>query len=343
MDSRPPPPVPPRHDPQSGPSTPSQNGAGGAPLVPLNSRPTSIAASPGPSQSPALLEHGPSRSTYHSQATSSNLAASRPVPVQSSYPGQHTSAPQLPSQYSQDTSAGSSSYTRPTVQLPTPNFTSLPQPASPWSSQPSAPPMWPPQDWNYPSQSLPPSQFPVPPIQAPYGYPSGYGESIAFPEAMRPAGPADYGFTIPQATAILEPQQFNPGPPPPLQPRPHNTLPELTLLPPQPRPSSTRLSPPPTHPTSNRLSPRPGDFPPPPTRVHSSASPSPPQAPGQDLPARARSLARGMADKALSSSSGSESGSGYTGGDTTRRESIMKRGLGSVSAAGSKVFGKFTK
>ena len=39
-----------------------------------------------------------------------------------------------------------------------------------------------------------------------------------------------------------------------------------------------------------------------------------------------------MADKALSSSSGSESGSGNTGGDTTRRESIMKRGLGSVSA-----------
>lgn len=39
-----------------------------------------------------------------------------------------------------------------------------------------------------------------------------------------------------------------------------------------------------------------------------------------------------MADKVLSSGSGSVSGSRNTGGDTTRRESIMKRGLGSVSA-----------
>ncbi|KAH9177122.1 hypothetical protein EDB89DRAFT_2205217 [Lactarius sanguifluus] len=339
-DSRPPPPVPLRHDPQSGPSTPSQNDTGTAPPVPLSSRPTSTAASPGPSQLPSRLGHGPSQSAYHSQAASSNLAASRPVPVQSFYPGQHASAPQPPSQYSQDTS----SYTRPTVQLPTPNFTPLPQPASPWSSQPPTSPVWPPQDsWNHTSQSLPPSRFPVPPTQASYGYPSGYGEPIAFPEVMRPMGPADYGFTMPQVTPILESQQFNPGPPPPLEPRPHSTLPEPTLQLPQPRPGSTRLTPPPTHPTSNRLSPRPGDFPPPPTRVHPNVSPSPPQALGQDLPARALSLARGAADKAMSSSSGSESGSGNTGGDTTRRESIMKRGLGSVSAAGSKVFSKFSK
>lgn len=218
-DSRPPPPVPPRHDPQSGPSAPSQNDAGTAPPVPLSSRPTSIAASPGRSLSPSLFGHGPSQSAYHSQATSSNLAASQPVPVQSSYPGQHASASQPPSQFSQGTSAGSSSYTRPTVQLPTPNFTPLPQPASPWSSQPSTPPVWPPQDWNYPSQPLPSSRFPVPPTQAPYGYPSGYGESIAFPEVMRSMGPTEYGFTMPQATPILEPQQFNPGPPPPLEPR----------------------------------------------------------------------------------------------------------------------------
>ncbi|KAH9075652.1 hypothetical protein EDB83DRAFT_2515354 [Lactarius deliciosus] len=343
-DSRPPPPVPPRHDPQSGPSTPSQNDTGTAPPVPLSSRPTSTAASPGPSQLPSLLGHGPPQSAYHSQATSSNLAASQPVPVQSFYPGQHASVPQPPSQYSQDTTAGSSSYTRPTVQLPTPNFTPSPQPASPWSSQPPTSPVWPPQDsWNHPSQSLPPSRFPVPPTQTSYGYPSGYGEPIAFPEVMRPMGPADYGFTMPQVTPILESQQFNPGPPPPLEPRPHSTLPEPTLQLPQPRPGSTRLSPPPTRPTSNRLSPRPGDFPPPPIRVHPNVSPSPPQALGQDLPARALSLARGTADKAMSLSSGSESGSGNTGGDTTRRESIMKRGLGSVSAAGSKVLSKFSK
>ncbi|KAI9436136.1 hypothetical protein BJY52DRAFT_1329542 [Lactarius psammicola] len=218
-DSRPPPPVPPRHDSQSGPSAPSQSGTGAAPPVPLSSRPTSIAATPGPSQSPSLFGHGPSQSAYHSQATSSNLAASQPVLVQSSYPGQHPSAPQPPSPYSQDTSAGSSSYTRPTVQLPTPNFTPLPQPASPWSSQPSTPPVWPPQDWSYPSQPLAPSRFPVPPTQAPYGSPSGYSESLAFPEAMRPMGPADYGFTMPQTTPILGPQQLSPGPPPPLEPR----------------------------------------------------------------------------------------------------------------------------
>jgi hypothetical protein len=157
---------------------------------------------------------------------------------------------------------------------------------------------------------------------------------------MHPVGPAEYGFTMPQATPILVPQQLNPGPPPPLQPRPHST--EPTLQPLQSRTGSTRPSPPPTHPTSNRLSHHPGDFPPPPTRVRPNASHSPPQAPGQDLPARALSRARGMVDKALSSDSGSESGSGNTGGDMTRRESIIKRGLGSVSA-GSKVFHKFTK
>jgi hypothetical protein len=217
--SQQPPPVPLRHDSPSSPPAPSQNDAGAAPPVPLTSRPTSVAASPGPSQSLSLLEHSSSQSPYHSQATSFNLAAPQLAPLRSSYPGQHTAAPQPPSQYSQDTSADSSSYTRPLVQLPTPNFTPLPQPASPWSSKPSTPPGWPPQDWNYPSQPLPPSRFPVPPVQVPYGYPSGYGDSISFPEAMHPVGPAEYGFTMPQATPILVPQQLNPGPPPPLQPR----------------------------------------------------------------------------------------------------------------------------
>ena len=223
--TQPPPPVPPRHDSPSGPSTPHPNDAGAAPPVPLTSRPTSVTASPGPSQSHSLLEHGPSQPAYHSQATSSNLAATQLVPARSSYLVQHTPAPQPSSQYSQDTFADSSSYTRPLVQLPTPNFTPLPQPASSWVSQPSTPPGWPPQDWNYPSQPLPPSRFPVPPVQVPYGYPSGYGDSISFPEAMRPVAPAEYGFTMPQATPILDPQQLNPGPPPPLQPRESHNLP----------------------------------------------------------------------------------------------------------------------
>ena len=222
-DFQPPPLVPRRHDSPSGPAAPSRNDAGAAPPVPLSSRPTSIAASPGPSQSLSLGEHGPSQSAHHGQATSSNLvasnlAASQPVPVLSSYPGQHAPAPQPPSHHPQDT-ALNSTYTRPVVQLPTPSFTPLQQPSSPWSSQPSAQPMWPPEDWNYSSQPLPPSRFPVPPTQAQYGYPSGYGESITFPEAIRPVGPADYGVAMPQATPILEPQQLSPGPPPPLQPR----------------------------------------------------------------------------------------------------------------------------
>ena len=208
-----PPLVPPRHD---SPSGPSRNNAGTAPPVPLSSRPISVAASPGASQSHSFGDHGPSQSAHHGQATPSNLAASQPVPVGSFYPGQRASTPQPPSQHLQDTS---SSYSRPVVQLPTPSFNPLPQPTSPWSSQSSTQPMWPPQDWNYPSQPLPPSRFPVPPTQVQYGYTSGYSESISFPEAMRPVGLGDYGLTMPQATPNLESQQLNPGPPPPLQPR----------------------------------------------------------------------------------------------------------------------------
>ena len=208
-----------RHDTPSGSSAPSRNDAGTAPPVPLSSRPTPITTSPGPSQSLSLGEHGPSQSAHHSHTISSNLAVSQPAPVRTSYPGQHASAPQPPSQHPQDTPVGSSSYARPVVQLPTPSFTPIPQPTSPWSSQPSTPPIWPPQDWDYPSQPLPPSRFPVPPNQVQYGYPSGYGESIAFPEAMRPVGTGDYGLTMPQAAPLLEAQQLNPGPPPPLQPR----------------------------------------------------------------------------------------------------------------------------
>ncbi|KAI9432601.1 hypothetical protein H4582DRAFT_2192235 [Lactarius indigo] len=324
-DSRPPPPIPPRHDLQSSPSTPSQNDTGAAPPVPLSSRPTSTAPSPGPSQLPSLLGHGPSQSAYHSQATSSNPAASQPAPVQSFYPD---STPQHLSPY----------------RTPTPNFTPLPQPASPWSSQPPTSPMWVPQDWNHPSQSLPPSRFPVPPTQASYGYPSGYSEPITFPEVMRPVGPADYGFTMPQVTPILESQQFNPGPPPPLEPREsHNrahqtttirvrTVPTRTLsATAAARPGSTRLSPPPTRLPQVVFPLALGSFPSPDARALERVA-SPPQAPGQDLPARSLSLARGVADKAISLSSGSESGSGNIGGDTTRRESIVKRGLGSVSA-----------
>ncbi len=213
-DSRPPPPVPPRQDPQFGFSVPSQHSVG-APPVPISSRPTSILASPDSSRPPS---HGPHQVACHSPATSPSPTATQTVLVQSSYAGQSVSAPPPTSQFSHNT-VDVDLYTRPTVHLPTPDLSPLPQPASTRPSQPSTQPAWPPQDWSYPSQPFSPPQFPVPPIQASYGYPSGYGESIAFPEAMRPVGPTDYGFVMPQTTSILGPQQLHPGPPPSLQPR----------------------------------------------------------------------------------------------------------------------------
>jgi hypothetical protein len=48
---------------------------------------------------------------------------------------------------------------------------------------------------------------------SPYGYPGGYGDPQAFPDSSRPV---DYPYsTMPEVPAILEPQQLNPGPPPP--------------------------------------------------------------------------------------------------------------------------------
>ncbi|KAI0307433.1 hypothetical protein B0F90DRAFT_1621691, partial [Multifurca ochricompacta] len=183
---------------------------GAAPPVPLSSRPTSLATS---FQSPASLEHRLSLATHHNQAP----APSRLSPIQSSYPGQKVTVPQPPSQYQQHDPIGPSSYTRPTVQLPMPNHSPLPQPASLWSPQATVQPAWPPRDWNEPPHSFPPTHFPVPPGQSSssYGYFSGYNEPVTFPEAAHPSGPGDYGFAMPQAAPILESQQLNPGPPPP--------------------------------------------------------------------------------------------------------------------------------
>ena len=62
---------------------------------------------------------------------------------------------------------------------------------------------------------------------SPYGYPSGYGDAQAFPD---PSQPVDYPYSMPGVPAILEPQQLNPGPPPPLPPR---ELPHCHLLRPE--------------------------------------------------------------------------------------------------------------
>jgi hypothetical protein len=304
------PPVPPRPN--------SQPVATAPPPIPFSSRPTSMPSSA--PQTPVVLEHRPPPTVRHSPTPSPHLSTTQLVPIQTLYPGQQMIAPQAPSQHQTHDSTGLSSYIVPTMQFPMPSFSPLPQSGSPWPSQPAPQPAaWPHRDWNQPQPS-PPAHFPSPHGQIPFGYPGGYNQPIAFPETMRPAGLGDYSFSTPQAL-------HHPGPPP-LQPRESRSralygdfiiigwvLTNVLLGPSNARSGrtsqtlhspldSTRPPHSPTRSISKSPSPRPGDsLPPPPSLTHD-----------HDHRSRSRSP---------------------SGADTKRKEGILQRGLGSVSAGSS--------
>ncbi|KAI9445605.1 hypothetical protein H4582DRAFT_1916606, partial [Lactarius indigo] len=221
-DSRPPPPIPPRHDLQSSPSTPSQNDTGAAPPVPLSSRPTSTAPLP----------------VLHSYLLFSDMAhPSQHITVKPLRPtlqrhSRHQSVI-LPLTARLSISAPIAVFTRHlrwlelvyTTYSPAPDAKLHPITTASESMVFSAPHIT-----HVGTSGLEPSipivaSVPIPSSSYPslVCYPSGYSEPITFPEVMRPVGPADYGFTMPQVTPILESQQFNPGPPPPLEPRESHT------------------------------------------------------------------------------------------------------------------------
>ncbi|KAI0271693.1 hypothetical protein BC834DRAFT_841249 [Gloeopeniophorella convolvens] len=229
-----PPPIPARLS--SRPTSPatSQYSPAPAPPLPLSSRPVSLSIPA--SQSPALGRR-PSATSHHHELASPHPSTPQasaphpsalhpsvpppPPPVQSSYPGQRLPSPQSPLRYSQQDFSAPSSYSQPNVPLSMPEFVpQSPVANNPWSPV-SAQPSWPSQEWGYPQPS-PPLHYPPVPDQSPYGYPSTYNEPISFPEAMGPgtfAAGGYGGFAMPHAAPHLEPQQLNPGPPPPLQPR----------------------------------------------------------------------------------------------------------------------------
>jgi hypothetical protein len=191
------------------------------PTPPLTSRPTPPLTSP--PRSPAPLQYRPSLTAHHDQAPTSSYHTSAPqqAPMLSSYPGQHSQVQRPPSGHGhghgpQRHDSGSSSFIAPTIQLPMPNIPSIPQPGDAWSPSLSAQPAWSHQEWKRPGP-MPPAQFPTPgPVPSSYDYQSPYNEPYSFPEVMRPA---DYGFPALHSPAILEPQQLNPGPPPPIHAR----------------------------------------------------------------------------------------------------------------------------
>lgn len=207
QDLQPPPLVSLRPNSYSGTSPTLQHSPSAAPPIPLSSRPTPLAISA--PQTPTALGSRPSPPTRQSPIP--QLA-----PIQSSYPGQHMSA----SQYQQQGSTSPSPYTQPVLPFPMPNLSPLPQMGSTWSPQSTTQPAWPQQNWNYHEPSHP-APLPVPPGQASYDYDysSGYNEPVAFPGGMHRVGSGDYSFPMPQTAPILEPQQLDPGPPPPSQSR----------------------------------------------------------------------------------------------------------------------------
>ena len=221
-DSRPPPPVPPRHFPQAGPYPSSHPSPGVAPAIPLASRPSANTPplsphSPGP---PVPPKRGPSPAGYHGKPPSPHhLSTSQPAPMESPYPHLMPMPQVGGAPYQMDNSAGGfTSYTPPAVQI------TMPQPGgSPWYPQPNTQPAWPDQYWNNPNEMAPIHAPPPPPPGQHLGvnsYEGGYNDSFSFPEAMRPS--ADYrdGYSTSQTPPILEPQQLNPGSPPPLSPSP---------------------------------------------------------------------------------------------------------------------------
>ena len=203
-DSRPPPPIPPRPDLQAGLSPTSPHSPGGPPPISHASRPTAT-----PPHSPAPRGPSPGAQYGEGPAPPHHLSASHPAPMESSY-SHHMPMPLPPTRYQPDESMGPSPFTPPAAQLP------MPQPGSPWYPPPNTQPAWPNQYWNNPSPMAPPGQPP-----GPYGYQSGYNDPSPFSEAMR----ANYGYSTPQTAPLLEPQQLNPGPPPPLPPSRESSLP----------------------------------------------------------------------------------------------------------------------
>ena len=216
-DSRPPPPVPPRPSSQQGPS-PTPPAPGIAPAVRLSSRPS--VHSPTPPRSPVSHESGPSTTTHHGQPhhrdpSPHHLSTTQPAPVQSSYPP-YMPLPHSPTWDQDNDPTSTSEYAPPTAQPSMLNYPSLPDPGAAWYPTPDTQPSWSQQDWNYPNP-MAPTHFPAPSQHmSPYGYPSGYGDAQAFPD---PSQPVDYPYSMPGVPAILEPQQLNPGPPPPLPSR----------------------------------------------------------------------------------------------------------------------------
>ncbi len=216
-DSRPPPPPPVSARPsfQAGLSPIRHPSPGVAPAIPLASRPTANSPphsphSPGPP--PVPPKRGPSPAAHHGKAPSSphHLSADHPAPMGSAFP-HHMPMPQILSgaQYHMDDSVGgSSSYASPAAQVP------MPPPETPWYSQPNTQPGWANQYLNNPNEMAPIHAPPPPPGQhlGAYGYEGGYNDSFSFP--IRPS--ANYGYS--QTPPILEPQQLNPGPPPPVSP-----------------------------------------------------------------------------------------------------------------------------
>ncbi|KAI9429613.1 hypothetical protein F5148DRAFT_1155234, partial [Russula earlei] len=226
QDLRPPPPVPPRPDSQSSHPSSSQYGLNLPPVIPFNSRPKP------PSNtlphSPVSLEHRSPVTGHHDQAhpSSQHLSASQPASVQSSYP-HHMPPPQIPTPFPHSTGGPGS----PSAQPPMLNYPPMSPPGGPWYPPPNPAYQLSDQDWNYPPPIAPPSFPPPGQPPTPYGYQSGYSEPLPFPGGIRPMEP--YGFAMPQAPSILEPQQHNPGLPPPLRPHPSDGNIRSEYAPPQ--------------------------------------------------------------------------------------------------------------
>jgi hypothetical protein len=285
-DSRPPPPIPPRHSPQAGVYPISHPSPGVAPAIPLASRPSANTPphsphSPGP---PVPPKRGPSPAGYLGKPPSlpHHLSTNQPAPIESPYP--HLMP--MPQVFSgaqhqmNDSAGGPNSYTSPAVHV------TMPDPGNPWYPQPNTRPAWPNQYWNNPNE-MPPVHAPPPPGQhlGVSSYDGGYGDSFSFPEARQPSADHRHGddYSMPQTPPILAPQQLNPGLPPPLSPSRESatsgriprsyilidatvTLTDMPRPPPHPpRPSSAQPSSTHTH-----------HLPPPPPSPHGHSAPSSP-------------------------------------------------------------------
>jgi hypothetical protein len=202
------PPIPWWLDLQAGLSPTSSHSTG---LPPPISHASRLSATP--PQSPASPIRGPFPAAHQAKSSDSpyHFSARQPAPMES-YPD-NMPMPQVSMRY-QPEDSGPSSCTAPAVQL------TMPQPGDSWYSPQNTQPAWSTQYWN---NSNPMAPFGQPP--GPYGYQSGYNDPTSFSEAMR----ANYGYSMPQTAPLLEPQQYNPGPLPPLPPARESLLPRSAL------------------------------------------------------------------------------------------------------------------